>query len=173
MGGKERATREVVTSLLPRLDQPRNRPDCVHISQPRHVAQAWPPCSHGQAAPEQKQRPPVPAHHQARESVQRTRVWGGAVNCGPGYSGSVSSPTTSSSLPASEIQPGHQAWRLDCCSLAGRPGLPLPPSRQAQDALLTNTWGQQGPWEGAKNSTASNRGLLQILGVLLFFVHQP
>lgn len=25
-----------------------------------------------------------------------------------------------------------------------------------QDALLTNTWGQQGPWEGAKNSTAGN-----------------
>lgn len=37
-----------------------------------------------------------------------------------------------------------------------QPGLRLPFSIQAQDALLTNTWGQQGPWEGAKNSTTGN-----------------
>lgn len=89
----------------------------------------------------------------------------------PVYSGSTSSPRTSrhhdrqkgqlrnhprSHLPASEPQPGRQAWWEDCCGRTGRPGLRLPFSVQAQDALLTNTWGQQGPWEEAKNCTACN-----------------
>lgn len=36
------------------------------------------------------------------------------------------------------------------------PGLGLPFSIQAQDAPLTNTWGQRAPWERAKNSTTGN-----------------
>lgn len=109
------------------------------------------------------------AHHQAREPVQCTSAQGGAVECRPVYSGPTSSPRTSrhhdrqkgqlcnhphSSLPAPEIRPGRLGPGARLPRPTGPAWAPTAIFHIGADALLTNTWGQQGPWEGAKNSTA-------------------
>ncbi|XP_063493699.1 uncharacterized protein [Symphalangus syndactylus] len=94
---------------------------------------------------------------------------GGAVDCGPVFSGSTSPRTSGRKASyATILTTACQPQRLGlaarpgketavACTAQGSPGPRLPLSMQVQDALLTNTWGKQEPCEGGKNSTVGNR----------------
>lgn len=94
---------------------------------------------------------------------------GGAVDCGPVFSGSTSPRTSGRKASyATILTTACQPQRLGlaarpgketavACTAQGHPGPRLPLSMQVQDALLTNTWGKQELWEGGKNSTVGNR----------------